>query len=370
MASGAFNRIEPPPVVPGELSLFSEPARFGAGLHGVGEGTFAWQQPNGAWGESNAGLVVGNGEAMLVDTLWDLRLTRTLLDAVRGVTDEPIRLLVNTHSDGDHVFGNELVTGAEIISTTTAARLIAEENPGALERFRQVGTGMAMIGALPIPGVGSLSIPRLPHVPMGPIGRYFRSMIEPYSFEGITVTAPTRTFDGQATLDVGGRQVRLLEVGPAHTPGDLMVFVDHAGVVFTGDILFVGVTPIVWAGPIENWKKALRLLLDADVTTYVPGHGPVCGAREVQLLLDYWDWVTESGGALLDSGRGPRTAARELLESPGFRRCEWAHWDCPERLLVNLVALHRERRGQAMDASIPARVRLLAQAGILADAIA
>src|SRR4029450_11642635 len=69
-------------VAPRETTLFGDPASFAGGLHEVAAGTFAWLQPNGELGESNAGLVVGNGESTLVDTLWDVRLTRRMLDAM------------------------------------------------------------------------------------------------------------------------------------------------------------------------------------------------------------------------------------------------------------------------------------------------
>src|SRR5215208_2892763 len=78
-------RLRPPApdsIGPVERTLFGKPARFEGGLHEVGPGVFAWLQPNGEWGESNAGLVVGAGEALLVDTLWDPRLTRRILDAI------------------------------------------------------------------------------------------------------------------------------------------------------------------------------------------------------------------------------------------------------------------------------------------------
>ena len=78
------------------------------GLTEVGPGVHAWLQPNGALGESNAALVVGAGASLLVDTLWDPRLTRRMLDAMAPLTAEaPIETVVNTHSDGDHWWGNQ-----------------------------------------------------------------------------------------------------------------------------------------------------------------------------------------------------------------------------------------------------------------------
>src|SRR5262247_1245848 len=105
------------------------PGRFAytKGLHEVANGSFAWLQPDGSWGWSNAGLVVDGGEALLVDTLFDLRLTQEMLDAMRAAVPaaERIGTLVNTHSNGDHTFGNALVGGAEIVATRACAEEMA-----------------------------------------------------------------------------------------------------------------------------------------------------------------------------------------------------------------------------------------------------
>src|SRR5438034_1297707 len=121
---------------------------YARGLHELAEGCFAYLQPDGSWGWSNAGLVVGDGASLLVDTLFDLRLTGDMLAA-------------------------------------------------------------------------------------------------------------------------------LIEVGAAHTAGDTLAVVRDARTVYTGDILFIGGTPIVWAGPLANWVAACDLMLGMDIDTVVPGHGPV-----------------------------------------------------------------------------------------------
>ena len=91
------------------------------GLLDLGGGNWAWLQPDGGWGWSNAGLIVDGDEALLVDTLFDLPLTATMLDAFTdAVPGASITTLVNTHSNGDHCNGNELVS-AEIITSTAAA---------------------------------------------------------------------------------------------------------------------------------------------------------------------------------------------------------------------------------------------------------
>ncbi|MDH3707864.1 MAG: MBL fold metallo-hydrolase, partial [Acidimicrobiia bacterium] len=108
----------------------NDPA-YQTGLVEVADGVHAWLQAGGGWGWSNAGVAVGEGESLLVDTLFDLRLTQTMLDAMAGLTaPAPIRTLVNTHANGDHCYGNELVTDAEIIASEAARAEMEALPPG------------------------------------------------------------------------------------------------------------------------------------------------------------------------------------------------------------------------------------------------
>jgi glyoxylase-like metal-dependent hydrolase (beta-lactamase superfamily II) len=233
------------------------------GHHDLGDGCHAWHQPDGSWGWSNAGLVVGSGASLLVDTLFDLPLTREMLEGLRPVTDRyPLRTLVNTHSDPDHVNGNELLAArdVEIVASEAAAELMTQEALDAVAKVK--------------------------HLP-GTLGDFARHIFGPFELDGVTATGPDRTFTGEASVDVGGREVRLIQVGPAHTPGDALVHVPDARLLYAGDVLFVGGTPIAWAGPIERWIAALDLVLDMDVATIVPGHGPVSGKSEVAEMREY-----------------------------------------------------------------------------------
>jgi len=349
-----------------ERTLLGKPARYPSGLQQVGEGVFAWLQPNGEWGESNAGVVVGDGEALLVDTLWDRRLTQRMLDAVADRVDAPIRTLVNTHSDGDHVWGNQLVPGAEIVATGAAAHLIREESPAALQRFKRLARVLKTAGRLPLPVIGSLRLPVLPRVQVRTLGEYIDWMLAPYDFSGVRVTPPTREFGGELTLDVGGREVRLIEVGPAHTPGDLIVHVPDAAVVFAADVLFVDVAPVMWAGPTAGWLAALDRILALEPGAVVPGHGPVSDQSEVQTLHDYLEWVDTAATPPLAAGVAVPEVARRLLRSDEYRQAPWNWWDSPERIVITIATIDRHRRGESGPVSARARIALFAQVAALA----
>src|SRR5208282_738728 len=89
-------------------------ANYDAGVRDFGNGCLAYLQPDGGWGLSNAGLVTDSGEALLVDTLFDLSHTRAMLDDFARASPAKIRTVFNTHHNGDHWYGNELIEGAEV----------------------------------------------------------------------------------------------------------------------------------------------------------------------------------------------------------------------------------------------------------------
>ena len=263
-------------------------------LSEVADGVFAWVQPDGSWGLSNAGLVQGDGSSLLVDTLFDLRLTQRMLDAMSPLTDAaPIGTVVNTHANGDHCFGNQLVDGDGVDFVTSKATRdeLAEVPPGRLKSLRDSSEGV--------------------------LGEFFQFAFGAFDFDGITVPPVTSTFSGRTELAAGNRTVELIEVGPAHTAGDTIVHVPDAATVFTGDILFIGGTPIVWAGPLSNWVAACDLMLELDVDTVVPGHGPVTDNDGIRAVREYLAYVDQEATSCFEAGLDAFDAARTIGAAMG-----------------------------------------------------
>ena len=127
--------------------------------------------------------MVGDGASVLVDTLVDPTLTQRMLDGLAELTrDAPIGTLVNTHSDIDHIGGNQLLAGAEIVSSRRSAELIRRQDPGSFKGFARLARGMRLVGSLPLPVVGSLGLPVLPRVRLRAIGDYIGDMLAPFVF--------------------------------------------------------------------------------------------------------------------------------------------------------------------------------------------
>jgi glyoxylase-like metal-dependent hydrolase (beta-lactamase superfamily II) len=300
--------------------------QYTLGLHDLGTGCYAYLQPNGSWGYSNAGLIADSGETLLVDTLFDLGRTRDMLARMRAAVPaaKAIGTLVNTHSNGDHTYGNQLVEGAQII----ASRACAEE-------MREQGPPLAP---------GSI---RRDWQRMGVAGAFFQEVMgSVFSAEGIELTIPSRTFDGELELRVGQKLVRLIEVGPAHTRGDVIVHVPADRTVFTGDILFNEGHPVVWAGPVSNWIRACDRMLGWDIETVVPGHGPITDRSGIRALKHYLEYVRDEARKRHQAGLSFEQAARDIALD------QFKDWLDPERIVVNVFACYREFNAHTAEPNI------------------
>jgi glyoxylase-like metal-dependent hydrolase (beta-lactamase superfamily II) len=287
---------------------------YSKGLTELADGVWAYLQPDGSWGWSNAGLVVDGDESLLVDTLFDLKLTAEMLESMRRATKaaDSINTLVNTHANGDHWYGNSLVAGAQIVASTRAAAEMLDLPPARFAAWMRVAPGL------------------------GRAGEFVSRIFGPFDFDGVETVSPNRTFDGQLDLTVGDRRVSLIELGPAHTAGDTVVYLPDDGVLFTGDILFHGGHPIVWAGPVANWIEACDRILAMAPTVVVPGHGPVTDPSAVSDLKGYFEYLTVEARRRFDAGMSAPDAARDIDLGP------YRGWGESERMVVNVGCLYRD----------------------------
>jgi glyoxylase-like metal-dependent hydrolase (beta-lactamase superfamily II) len=292
----------------------AEPVRYDKGLHEIAAGVWAYLQPDGGWGWSNAGLVAGDDTSLLVDTLFDLRLTGEMLDTMRAAIPaaHEIGTLVNTHANGDHCYGNALLAQSEIISSTRCAEEMAALPPSAMAAIVRSADELGAAGA------------------------FLKRIFAPFTFDDVPFVAPTTTFEGQLDLRVGTRPVRVIEVGPAHTAGDVIVHLPEDGVVFTGDILFHGGHPILWAGPVANWIAACDRILGLAPEVIVPGHGPLAAVSAVAELKEYFEYLVGEARSRFDAGMAPLEAARDIELGP------YAGWSEPERVVANIRAIYRD----------------------------
>ncbi len=282
-------------------------------LHEVATGVFAYVQDDGTWWINNAGAVRGSHGTLIVDTCATADRTRRFLTAVgAAVGPEPPRFAVNTHEHGDHTYGNWLLPGSTTLLGHVDMRAGLAADP-VIDACPPVWD--------PVPDWGAPSR-RLPDVTVA---------------------------DG-ATVHLGDRVVELSHPGQAaHTTGDLVAWVPDERVLFTGDLIFNGLTPLVMSGSVPGARRALAWIAAFDPLVVVPGHGPVVASGDLDRVLGeherYLDLVLDLAGRAVDDGRSALDVAREAdLGSFG----DWAD---AERLVLNLHRAMAERGGPEFDVS-------------------
>lgn len=282
-----------------------------AGLVSIADGVYAWVQPDGSWWINNAGVVVGDDGVVLIDTCATERRTRRFLSAVAELTELPVRMAVNTHLHGDHTYGNSLLPPSTVIFGHPATR------EGMLNDFVLASTPPVWS---PLPEWGALSL-----------------------------RPPTVLVHDRLTVVAGSRRIELRHPGHhAHTLGDVVAWLPDDGVLFTGDLIFHAVTPLVFMGSVEGALRSLDWLASFGATRVVPGHGaaPIEGAAFADVLdahARYYRFILDTARLGQADGLDPLSAARRTDLG------EFAAWPDSERLVLNLHRAYAEASGSEMD---------------------
>jgi cyclase len=280
-------------------------------LEPVAEGVWAWVQPDGSWWVSNAGLIAGSAGDVIFDTCATERRTTAFLRAVSSVRGSlDVRYAVNSHLHGDHTYGNSLLPASTV--------LVGHE---------QMREGLARDGIIdgcppywsPVPDWGA-----------------------------VTKRLPDLTVPDSARLHSGDRCIELRHPGwAAHTSGDVVAWVPDVGVLFTGDLLFHAVTPLIFMGSLRGAVRCLDWLASFGATHVVPGHGRPIPGSELDRVLDdhrrYYALVERTAMEAIRRGLAPLEAAREVELG------EFADRPDAERIVLNLHRALAELDGRPFD---------------------
>lgn len=197
----------------------------------------------------NSTVVVGDKGVMLIDSGGSDEVGKHIATAVRRITGKPVTHVVNTHHHGDHYLGNIAFAGASIISSEKCRRMALETGSewlGIMER--DVGRKS--------PGTRSIAA-------------------------DVTYREGTRT-----ETVVHGVRVAFWVPRGSHTVGDLIVYLPDDRVLVAGDVLVNGIVPTLQDGFLKNWINTLDEIKELSVVHFVPGHGDLMTATEVNALRD------------------------------------------------------------------------------------
>ena len=198
-----------------------------------------------AEGDPNSGVIIGDDSVMIVEAQATPRLAGKVIEKVREVTDKPITHVVLTHYHAVRVLGASAFDAQQIIMSDAARAMVVERGQEDWD---------SEFGRFPRLFQGHESIPGL--------------------------TWPTQTFSGSLSVYLGKRRVDLMQMGRAHTAGDIVIHVPDENVMFTGDIVEYHSACYCGDGHFADWGKTLDNIAGYDVDAIAPGRGDALVGRE------------------------------------------------------------------------------------------
>lgn len=295
LAACATSRAKPQ--APGGLT------EVAAGVYMV-QGALGEAGPENLGRVGNAGFIVGPTGVIAIDSGTSYRHGQALLQAIRGVTDQPLRLLLLTHTRQEFLFGAAAYRehGVPVRMHARAAGLMAARCAGCLKTLRRV--------------LGDTEM------------------------QATAVLKPDQVFDASHTLALAGRPVRVLYHGHSSGPGDSSVFDEQTGVLFAGGLLDHGRIPDVQDSDLPGWRQALAATRSLPLRHIVPGHGPVAPPHLVGRIDAYLSQLESGARALLRAGAA-LSEVPDGLALPDFK--DWDQYETIHRRNAAVIFLRLEQ---------------------------
>jgi cyclase len=209
-------------------------------------------------GVANTGFVVGDNEVLAIDAEMTADQAKQMIGEIKQVTSKPLTKIILTHSDGDHVSGlSGFPQGLEIISSLKAREEMAEA---------------------------------------------FQSP----EMQALQAYLPTRTFSDKMDIDFPPERIQLFQFGPAHTSGDIVIFLPAKKLAFVGDLVFMGRDPLIHrqkGGSCSGLIKTLQALLKLDADRYIPGHNDPLSKSDIETVLKSLQEKRDKVGSLIREGK-------------------------------------------------------------------
>ena len=279
-------------ITPAPPVVTADPVEIADGVHVIPDGRVPLVP--------NIGIVLGTRAALVVDTGMGPANGARVLDHVRALAGDRPLILTLTHFHPEHGFGAQVFEREALIVYNAAQRdELAEKGDAYVGMFRGFGESVA----------GQLT--------------------------DVELVAPHVAYDGpSAEIDLGGRVVRLLTWGLAHTKGDQVVHLPKESIVFGGDLFETRMFPIVPYFPPDDsdvdgdlWVGVLERVIELSPSTVVPGHGEVTDVGLVEAVRDYLVTVRADTAAAKRDGLSADEAVERL--GPAVRE-RHADWENPE----------------------------------------
>jgi len=264
----------------------------------------------GNGGISNAGIVIGPRDVLVVDALGAPLHTKAFIAAAQKVIGgKPFGRVVITHDGPDHTSGSQYFEGAEIVGS-----------PFCREQVMKSASWL-----------------------QNPDPRYEAREGYADGTEVRKLAPPTTTFTDRVTYHYGDTVVEVSHFAPAHTWTDVMVYLPQTKIFFAGDVAFHSVTPLCRRGHVSKWLELVDRILALDIDTIVPGHGHLGGKKDLADMAEYLRILKSEAKKRFDAKASAGRAAFDIEKSGALAKFQ--NWNDTERIAENVVRLFEEFSG-------------------------
>jgi cyclase len=247
---------------------------------------------------SNAAIMVGDDGVVVVDALAAPIHARRFIGEIRKVTDKPFSHLVNTHHHADHINGNQYFAPVEIVSHPYCRQEVLKAVKGPKYWPKREGWTDG-------------------------------------TDERIVLPAAT-TFESKMTYYVGNTEVQLIPMAPAHTWGDLVVYLPQHKILIAGDLAFFYVAPFCQNAHPSKWIDWCKSIESMDVDTIIPGHGPIGTKQNLAEMRGYLELLKIEAKKRYDAKMSIGEAAADI------KMGKYENWIGPERIVMDTQRLYAE----------------------------
>ena len=240
-----------------------------------------------AEGDPNTGIVVAADAVMVIDTQATPIMAQDVIRRIRQVTDKPIKYVVLSHYHAVRVLGASAYKAQGIVASAETHRLIEERGQQDWD---------------------------------SEYGRFPRLFQDAQSIPGLTW--PTLTFEGEMSIYLGKREVRLMQLGAGHTSGDIVAWVPDAEVMFSGDLIEYHSACYCGDAHLREWPATLNEIRAFNPKAIAPGRGDALkgiatGRDAIAMTRDFVTTLYGAAESAVAKGRNPKdtmAAAREVMD--------------------------------------------------------
>ncbi len=318
-------------------------------LDQLADGVYAAIASSGGAAVGNAGIVDLGNATLVVDTFVTPTAAEDLRADAARLTGRLPRWVVNTHYHNDHIWGNQVfLPDADVISTVETRALIQTAGQEEYDYYRAISADRLK----QMESQRAAAPSEAQRAALDLMIAYFRGMVQ--DFPRLQVTLPNVLFEGRMVLHGTRRRAELIAFSGAHSGSDAVVYLPDDGIVFMSDLLFVGFHPYVGDGDPDLLLNVLHSILDGSAgiprtSRFVPGHGPVAAASDLEVLAAYIEQCRQAAQELVSTGK---TADSDVAAAPIL--AAYKDWTMPRFYYANLGFMVHQQRGTASPAGEPA----------------